>query len=294
MRFNIRSPLVVIALATALIGFLSINKYTPGPGLIWNLVHAEIHLTSPCGPWVQYKNSSLQNQQNADLPPGFVLEQPNHTVGTLNSLEFCGLVLPYKWVLGAAIVLATFGFIGLTGNKAVSQLGPTISAKQHDSRPTSYGIKAWIKNVLYVVSVLGVFALAKPLGEYFGKTAVRDFSKGQLEGTIAEGQLLAAQHLQAQLPMKSDEITTLISVAAIGPRLLYSHRIEVPSDKIDADAFKISMKKQLVQKVCTSSMYETLKVGGTYAYAYQANDGTLLAEIPIELSTCVAAGHSKK
>jgi hypothetical protein len=91
MRIVHRWQILVIALAVAIIGFLSIHRYNPTAGLIWNFINAEIHLTRECNPSLPWE---LYQQQNPSLWRGH-----------------CGIKLPYAWLLSGVIAFAAIALI---------------------------------------------------------------------------------------------------------------------------------------------------------------------------------------
>ena len=85
------------ALAVAVIGFLLIHRYEPGPGFVWNVVHAKIYVTRPC-----------------DTRPG---SQDISDLVRRDSLVLalwrgdCGISFPYSGLLAAAVTVAALSLL---------------------------------------------------------------------------------------------------------------------------------------------------------------------------------------
>jgi hypothetical protein len=71
--------LLIVALAIMIIGFFSIHNYVARVGLFWNIMHGEIWLGEAC----------QSGFYRADAPPQ------------------CGLIVPYRWLLGALVLAGT-------------------------------------------------------------------------------------------------------------------------------------------------------------------------------------------
>lgn len=95
-----RAPLYIVAAVIAVVGFLSIERYVPSAGFIWNVIHAEINLTEPC-PHPDKPDFSRFSVQGRSLLRGD-----------------CGYKLPYSQLLGAMVAFA-----------AIVALWPTLEKK---------------------------------------------------------------------------------------------------------------------------------------------------------------------
>ena len=121
------TKLIVVAVAVATIGFLSIDQYVPRPGLFWNLLNANVTVCTR--PLYVDLPSWLSREDDPPLdfsefgtpipppPPGFVpLEEPGVTVVERGPAPTtikipCNLRLGYRWVLGLAIALIAAAFL---------------------------------------------------------------------------------------------------------------------------------------------------------------------------------------
>jgi|HigsolmetaGSP11D_1036233.scaffolds.fasta_scaffold01107_2 hypothetical protein len=115
--------------------------------------------------------------------------------------------------------------------------------------PKGYGA---ISKIVAVGAILLGALLAKPIGEFVGRTVVRQYMSGTKEAAISELTLQAAQTLAKQVPIQLDEITTLYAVVAVGNTIMYHHRlsIEVPSNA--AQKFLTRQRAALIARVCGS------------------------------------------
>ena len=138
-----------------------------------------------------------------------------------------------------------------------------------------YGGMAIIAVVLY--------AFAGGIGKFVGRSAVENYQKGKLEGTIEKAQEQAAQTLSKQLPIKIDDITTLYSVVAAENALIYNYRMDVKKENIDIVAFHNGMTKQLNNNVCgNKKMKWSIGKGARYKYLYTGQNGLFIDEITVD------------
>jgi hypothetical protein len=92
----------------------------------------------------------------------------------------------------------------------------------------------------------------------------------------------SARQLNAQMPMRVDEVTTVESVAAFGAEFVYNVRVEV-----DAAAVTGQMRDQLSagtrNYVCNAAdMRRTIGNGGSYRYRWADRSGRTVNEVLID------------
>ncbi len=151
-----------------------------------------------------------------------------------------------------------------------------------------------VKYALYAGLALFAFAMIMLIGtkgKQDRKSAiiadiVRAEEKSNWEA-VKKAQELAANELRKQLPMKVDELTTLLNVVSLGGVLMYGNRISLRTDELNNDEFIGRMKKQLKTNVCHhEGLMNTLNMGGEYMFSYVNLDGLLIGEINITLADC--------
>lgn len=145
-----RWQVLVVALAIAVIGFLSIHNYNARAGLIWNIIHAQIHLTPTC------------EQPDSSKPwTLFRPEKPSLLRGD------CGVRLPYRWVFAAALLLAALGVLwsprGSAAPRAFAQDAVNYRSSHH-GRLRLFQIIGWL--ALISAGCLILLGVATPMFEY--------------------------------------------------------------------------------------------------------------------------------
>jgi hypothetical protein len=93
-RLAWRITLAVAALAV--VGFLSLHYYAAGGGVMYNVMNGEIYLTPAC-PAPPQGQGSLER---------LIASRSSHWPA-------CGLIIPYRWILGLAIVISAASFIAV-------------------------------------------------------------------------------------------------------------------------------------------------------------------------------------
>ena len=92
----------------------------------------------------------------------------------------------------------------------------------------------------------------------------------------------SARQLNAQMPMRVDEITTVESVAAFGPEFVYNVRVEVDAAGVTA-AMRDNLSAGTRNYVCNAAdMRQTIGNGGRYRYRWADRAGRPVNEILID------------
>ena len=103
---------------------------------------------------------------------------------------------------------------------------------------------------------------------------------------IADAQLVAAENIRKQLPMKIDEQTTIWAVAAAGRMAIYSYRLDVKKENIPLSWYR-QQKTLLTNNVCSHPlMRKMVKLGASYSYLYSDSDGKYITDIVVRNSDC--------
>lgn len=92
----------------------------------------------------------------------------------------------------------------------------------------------------------------------------------------------SARQLNAQMPMRVDEVTTVESVAAFGPEFVYNVRVEVDAAGVTA-AMRDNLSAGTRNYVCNAAdMRQTIGNGGRYRYRWADRAGRPVNEILID------------
>ena len=103
---------------------------------------------------------------------------------------------------------------------------------------------------------------------------------------IADAQLLAAENIRKQLPMRIDEQTTLVAVTAAGRMAKYLYRLDLEKGILPPIWYK-RQKELLTNNVCRHpKMSNAMKRGASYSYMYLDSHGKLVTDIVVRFSDC--------
>lgn len=103
---------------------------------------------------------------------------------------------------------------------------------------------------------------------------------------VADAQSHAAKVFRKQLPMKIDEVTTLLTVASAGRTGVYSYRMDLFENELPLD-WRQKQTSLMRHNVCSQPiMSKLMKQGASYAYQYVDKSGKFLVYIKIENSDC--------
>ena len=92
----------------------------------------------------------------------------------------------------------------------------------------------------------------------------------------------AAEQINAQTPMRVDEMTTLVSVATVGTTVIYNQRVDADARDI-TPAMKASIEQAVRARACASEdMRNTISYGGVYAYNWVDRSGAFIHSFHIE------------
>ena len=91
-----------------------------------------------------------------------------------------------------------------------------------------------------------------------------------------------ARQLNAQTPLRVDDVTTLQSVVAMDAVLLYNQSVEVDVQDVTSGD-RTRMEATIRSNVCSlSEMRLTISFGGTYAYIWSDRSGRLIHRVRID------------
>lgn len=139
-----------------------------------------------------------------------------------------------------------------------------------------------------VIGLLIVVAFAGAIGKNIGKSTVKNYEQGKLEGAIEETLIATSQQINKQLPMMIDSETRLDTTMCAGKHVAYKYTmINLTEKDIDKIAFTNEIKTMLMKNQCSNeNMIKMLKMGVQCNYMYQDRNGILLATININKSHC--------
>ena len=116
-----------------------------------------------------------------------------------------------------------------------------------------------------------------------------DGMKDSLPDMTARERVLteAVNNMFPSLPLKIDDLTTLVDVFSDEQVLSYSYKIEVEEGDLDYDYFVAVMTPNLYSTICTSEDMKALNAIGTkYDYIYNSLNDTVIAAIRIDPEKC--------
>ena len=97
----------------------------------------------------------------------------------------------------------------------------------------------------------------------------------------------AVNNMSPSLPVKNDDLTTLVDVFSDEQVLSYSYKVEVEDGDLDYDFFVAEMTPNLYSTICTNEDMKALNAIGTkYDYIYNSLDDTVIATIRIDPEKC--------
>ncbi len=103
---------------------------------------------------------------------------------------------------------------------------------------------------------------------------------------VADNQLLAAQTVRKNLPMKVDEYTTWLSATSAGRTLIYTYRMEISKNEIPASWYR-DQRSLLKNNVCSEpTMRKLLFLGAKYSYLYMDIGGRHLTTVDVDKTDC--------
>jgi hypothetical protein len=141
-----------------------------------------------------------------------------------------------------------------------------------------------------LVTGVAVFAGAYLVREV--PTFVGGFKEGFKESAIEAGFKRSAIELKPKLPMKLDDVTTWIDVAATGNRLTYYYKIDVDASQVAADSLADILKgfrEEVAGKVCkVDSMVRDMNRGGIYRYSYADSKMEPFGAFDVKASDCLS------
>ena len=111
-------------------------------------------------------------------------------------------------------------------------------------------------------------------------------NRSALADQVSDFQFAAAKELRKQLPMKVDEMTTLVTAASAGRTVIYSFRVEIEKERIPSD-FIGNQEANLKNNLCAHpTMRKMMKKGASYSYLYTDFRGKFIADIKVRNSDC--------
>ena len=146
--------------------------------------------------------------------------------------------------------------------------------------------------LMAAILVGGVFAAPGEAQPQMDQTAIerlcgaleREANAGRaaMVDVVACANAESARQLNAQMPMRVDEITTVESVAAFGPEFVYNVRLDVDSAAVTGQ-MRDQMSAGTRSYVCNAAdMRRTIGNGGSYRYRWADRAGRTVNEVLID------------
>lgn len=105
------------------------------------------------------------------------------------------------------------------------------------------------------------------------------FTPDEREAMIACAMRRSAALLNAQMPHRVDEITTLESVDAAGTMVIYNNRVDIDAGAVRAE-HRAALEQATRQHVCQQAdMVQTISFGGSYRYIWRDTRGALVHDL---------------
>jgi hypothetical protein len=103
--------------------------------------------------------------------------------------------------------------------------------------------------------------------------------------TVDDALALLVPEIRKNLPMKVDEITTWLAIQAAGPAVLYTYRIDLPKQEVEALAD--NLKNVTTQNACKNKTWRMfLDAGARQRHLYVDQSGLHAAQFDIDRNSC--------
>ncbi len=120
---------------------------------------------------------------------------------------------------------------------------------------------------------------------YIGLNA-HSFGQGVNEGFIAKSNEVTAKMMNAKVPIKIDDLTTLVSVKVKSDGIQYNYKMSLSKDETEGDPEKV-LKPDTAQVVCQdNNSRKVLNMGDIFYYSYVDKNDASLGEFKITKSDC--------
>lgn len=111
---------------------------------------------------------------------------------------------------------------------------------------------------------------------------------------VADMQTQVAKKMRMDLPMRVDEVTTLLSVMAVDRRLKFFYRLDVSKDELRA-GWEEQQASTLRYNACLQpSGRKLMESGAEYNSLYLDKNGLLIADILVQASDCATAAAASE
>ncbi|HEV7661345.1 MAG TPA: hypothetical protein VGO55_16010 [Allosphingosinicella sp.] len=108
------------------------------------------------------------------------------------------------------------------------------------------------------------------------------FTDEQKLALVICGNREAARQAMTQMPMRVDDATTLTSIVADGPTVIYNVRVNANAADVP-DAGKAQIEAAARANACSRpDMRQTMSMGGAYAYSFSDRAGQPIMQFRIE------------
>lgn len=117
------------------------------------------------------------------------------------------------------------------------------------------------------------------------RVVVRDLmkpSEASRAASINDGLRRGLETYRGRLPMKLDDVTTLVDVQVSGTKAIYFHHLTATPTSFQATSFE----RDLRQRVCASTMKDAIIAGASFQYTYSTPPPASLPVATFTISSC--------
>jgi hypothetical protein len=149
--------------------------------------------------------------------------------------------------------------------------------------PPRWSAKKIIAGAVTLIAVIIGAAFGKVIGKAVYQTISGALQPSNAE-VLAKGQAEGARQLKLKVPMKLDEVTTLVDAASEGATAIYYYQLDV-AIKLDQTVLQ-NLKNTVLGKTCKTDMRRMTDLGATYRYVYQDKQGRRLGSFDFIKGDC--------
>ncbi len=133
--------------------------------------------------------------------------------------------------------------------------------------------------LIAVVGILVVNAGARAEGDWWDPEARAKMKS--VDDILA----LIVPEIRKQVPMRVDEITTWLSIQAVGPGVIYTYRIDLPKQDIAQRADQL--QSVTTQNACNNKTWRMLlDAGARQRHVYKDEIGLIVVQFDIDRNSC--------
>jgi len=181
----------------------------------------------------------------------------------------------------ASILLCTFIGIAAAGcgsNPAGNQAGATANAAGPAAQPAQAGGPSALSNLTVDHQALENACLSPA----DARRPLTDFSAEEKRTIVACANREMVRQMEGQMPIRIDQVTSLVALTSAGATLTYNYRVEVDGATV-TDQGRRQLEQSTRATVCgRPDMQQTMSLGGAYAYVWADRAGRPIHAILID------------